>query len=79
MSVSSYLVIAKSGEKECLTGELRALEYCEVYPAENHDAVILLSENPSVEQDKCLQQFLSNNRKILDFSLCFGEIEHEAS
>ena len=79
MSVCSYLVTAKSGEMECLTEELRSLEYCEVYPAENQDVLILLSEVPGLVQDRHLQQFLSNNEKILDISLCFGEIEHEPS
>ena len=79
MSVCSYLVTPKSTEMERLIEELRSLEYCQVYPAENQDAVILLSDTTSLEQDRHLQHFLSNNDKILHISLCFGEIEHESS
>jgi len=77
MPIFSYLAMPKNGAKATLCTELSALEYCQVFPAENQDVVVLVTETPDEIVEKSLQQTLKNVQSLQSLSLTFGYDEKE--
>lgn len=77
MPIFSYLAMPKNGAKAALCTELSALEYCQVFPAENQDVVVLVTETPDEIVEKSLQQTLKNVQSLQSLSLTFGYDEKE--
>ena len=60
MPVFSYIAYPVNGAKTKLLKDLKAMDYCEVEPADNKDILILITDTPDEKQEKILQQKLKN-------------------
>ena len=72
MPVFSYLAYPKSGAKEKLFSDLAALDYCEVFPADNEEVLILVTDAPDEETDKTLQEKLKALKTLKSLGMKFG-------
>ena len=61
MPIFSYLAYPVQGAKEQLLKELKALNFCEVTPAENEEVFILVTDTPDEETEKKLQEKLASD------------------
>jgi nitrate reductase NapAB chaperone NapD len=76
MPVFSYLAYPEQGAKEQLLKDLRALDYCEVTPAENKEILILLTDTPDDDTEKQLQQQLKALRSLQSLGMTFGHMDN---
>lgn len=72
MPVLGYIAYPRSGAKNELLQELNALQYCEAFPADNVDILILVTETPDQETEEKLQQRLKNIKALESLSMTFG-------
>ncbi len=72
MPILSYLVLPQAGAKEQLCADLAAIEYCEIIPADNEEAVVLVTDTPDEETEKNLQKMLKNLSSLQSISMTFG-------
>lgn len=72
MPILSYLVLPRTGAKEQLCADLTAMKYCEIIPADNQDAVVLVTDTPDEETEKKLQKALKNLPSLQSLSMTFG-------
>ncbi|MBU0947106.1 MAG: chaperone NapD [Proteobacteria bacterium] len=77
MPILSYLVLPRRGVKEQLCADLSAMEYCEVIPADNHEAVVLVTDTPDEEAEKNLQKMLKNLPSLQSISMTFAHNAEE--
>ena len=77
MPIFSYLAIPKNGAQKTLCGELTALPYCEVIPAENQDVVVLVTDTPDQTTEEALQKTLKSLQSLQSLSLTFGYDDSE--
>lgn len=56
MPIKSYLAHPHDGKKDKLTEALKALENCDVIPAENKDLLIIVTDTNTGEQDDQLKE-----------------------
>ena len=56
MPIKSYLAHPYDGKKDNLEKALKALEYCEVIPAENKNLLIVVTDTNNLTQDEQLKE-----------------------
>ena len=72
MPVLGYLALPQSGEKNKLLEELNDLEFCEVFPADNEEVLILVTDTPDKNTEKELQIQLKKLKSLESLSMTFG-------
>jgi nitrate reductase NapAB chaperone NapD len=75
MPVCGYVVLPRPGALEDAARDLRRIEGCEVFPAENDDLLLLVTESDSVQDDQELRQRVNGVPGIQALLLTFGEID----
>jgi len=75
MAVCSYIVQPSEGRLEALIATLSAIEGCEVIPADNREAVILITETNSNVEEENLQATLKGIDEIECMALTFGQVK----
>lgn len=58
MSIKSYLAHPHKGAKEELIAAISSLQQCDVFPAENEDLLIVVTETENKAEEKNLQEQL---------------------
>lgn len=58
MPIKSYLAHPHKGAKQQLVAAISALAQCDVYPAENEDLLIVVTETENKAEEKHLQEQL---------------------
>jgi len=80
MPVLAYLASPRFGEKSKLLQELNALQYCEAFPADNADILVLVTDTPDKETEEKLQKHLNKMESLESLSMTFGyndELQHK--
>jgi nitrate reductase NapAB chaperone NapD len=72
MPILGYIAIPRSGVKQELLEELNGLQYCEAFPADNVDILILVTDTPDKESEEALQEQLKNIKTLESLSMTFG-------
>lgn len=72
MPVLSYIAIPRSGAKNELLTVLNATQYCEAFPADNEEILVLVTDTPDKETDKKLYAQLKNLQPLESLSMTFG-------
>ena len=72
MPVLSYIAIPRSGAKNELLTVLNSMQYCEAFPADNEDILILVTDTPDKTTDKELHGQLKNLQPLESLSMTFG-------
>ncbi|MCK4838804.1 MAG: hypothetical protein KAS94_08360 [Desulfobulbaceae bacterium] len=72
MPVLSYVAIPRSGAKNELLKVLNSMEYCEAFPADNEDILVLVTDTPDKNTDKELHAQLENLPTLESLSMTFG-------
>lgn len=70
----SYVVFAKTGQKEELVEELSSIPEAELQPAEQENVVLLLTETRDMDDQKRLEDRLDEVESIQVIAQSFGEI-----
>lgn len=74
MAISSYLVIPERGATTQVCTRLAELPGCEVVPASNRDALILVLEAEGRDAERALRERVEATEGIEALFLTFGEI-----
>lgn len=77
MPVFGYLAIPVTGAIDALRTELNSLPFCEVIPAENREALVLVTDTPDDETEKELQNTLKSLRSLHSLSMTFGHSDEQ--
>lgn len=77
MPIFSYLAYPAPGAKAALLADLRALEYCDVVPAENEDLLILITDTPNDAAETLLQEKFKQMTSLQSLSMTFGHTDHQ--
>ena len=72
MPILGYIASSRSGSKQKLLQELNALQYCEAYPADNADILILVTDTPDKDSEEELQEHLKEIKSLESLSMTFG-------
>ena len=72
MPILGYIASSRSGAKQELLHELNALQYCEAFPAENADILILVTDTPDKKSEEQLQIHLKGIQSLESLSMTFG-------
>lgn len=72
MPIFSYLAIPQAGAKERLCAVLAALPSCTIFPADNHDLVVLVTDTPNESAEEALRKELQAVPFLQSLSLVFG-------
>ena len=72
MPILGYIASPRSGVKQELLQELNALQYCEAFPADNVDILILVTDTPDKESEEALQEQLKGIETLESLSMTFG-------
>lgn len=72
MPVLSYLVTPISGSKDELLTQLNSMQFCEVFPADNEDVLVLVTDTPDKITDKDLHAQLKKIPILESLSMTFG-------
>jgi len=72
MPILGYIASPRSGVKQELLQELNALQYCEAFPADNVDILILVTDTPDKETEEALQEQLKSIKTLESLSMTFG-------
>jgi len=72
MPILSYIAIPASGAKNKLLRSLNAIPYCEAFPADNQDVLILVTDTPNNKTEKELQKQLKDHENLQSLSMTFG-------
>ncbi len=75
MPVCSYLVYPTPGRTDNVQRELTNIDECTVYPADNHDMMVLVTDTPSQEKEKELSRQLDEIEDIQCLALSFAKME----
>lgn len=78
MPICGYVVVPRQGESTGTAEALSRIEGCEVFPAENEDLLLLITETDSLEADAALRRTLRRSPGIDALLLTFGEIDPDA-
>ncbi|MEN8135627.1 MAG: hypothetical protein ABFS18_08845 [Thermodesulfobacteriota bacterium] len=68
----SYIVIPSFGAKNDLLEDLNSRRYCEAFPADNEDILVLVTDTPDKKTDKELHTQLNNLPTLESLSMTFG-------
>lgn len=72
MPVFSYLAVPKEGQKQLLINELRSMPHCEIFPADNEELIILLTETVSAAAERQLQNKIKKLDSLQNLSMAYG-------
>ena len=72
MPVLSYIAIPASGAKNDLLQSLNAIQFCEAFPADNQDILILVTDTPNDKTEKELQAQFKDMENLQSLSMTFG-------
>ena len=72
MPILSYIAGPKAGKKQALLQELNRLQYCEAFPADNVDILILVTDTPDKKAEEALQKRLKDMENMESLSMTFG-------
>jgi len=72
MPILGYIASPRVGAKKELLQELNALQYCEAFPADNVDILILVTDTPDKESEETLQKQLKDIKSLESLSMTFG-------
>ncbi len=72
MPILSYIAGPREGKKQELLEELNRLNYCEAFPADNVDILILVTDTPDKETEEALQKRLKHMKNMESLSMTFG-------
>jgi nitrate reductase NapAB chaperone NapD len=72
MPILSYIALPVSGAKNELLGVLNSKEFCEAFPADNEDIVVLVTDTPDNDTEKELYGQLKNLKCMESLNLIFG-------
>ena len=72
MPILGYIASPRTGAKKELLQELNALQYCEAFPADNVDILILVTDTPDKETEEKLQRYLKDINSLESLSMTFG-------
>ena len=76
MTVQSYLILPATGQLLLVSGSLAKLPgRCEVLPAENRDALILVTETETMDEQRNLERQLESLSGVQCASLIAGWTE----
>ncbi|MCB9059935.1 MAG: hypothetical protein H6622_00255 [Halobacteriovoraceae bacterium] len=85
MPIMSYIAQPLEGKRELLLSELAHLENTEVYPAENDNTLIILTDTKTDQEDEVLQEKLKNIPSLGILNLVYAlsdetiiEVENES-
>ncbi len=72
MPILGYIAIPQSGTKNKLHKKLNNLQFCEAFPADNEDILILVTDTPDKETEEQLQKHLKSIPQLESLSMTFG-------
>jgi nitrate reductase NapAB chaperone NapD len=72
MPVMSFIALPVSGAKDELLKVLNAMQYCEAFPADNKDVLVLVTDTPDKDTDKDLHTRLKDLETLESLSMTFG-------
>jgi len=72
MPIKSYILHFEEDKKEALVEELQKLQSCEVFPAKNHDVIVIVTETETEELDNKLYHKLLEINGLKHLSLVSG-------
>jgi len=72
MPVLSYIALPVSGAKNDLLAALNSLQFCEAFPADNAEVLILVTDTPDKNSEKKLQARLKSLKPLESLSMTFG-------
>lgn len=72
MSIQSFLIIPKSEHFKTVHTFLKNQKYCEVEHSSDYSTLILITDSPSIEEDKIIEESLKSQTNILSYSLVCG-------
>lgn len=75
MPVCGYVVVPHAGTKHQTAEDLARLDGCDVFPAENHDLLIMVTHTASFEADVSLRRRVDEVPGVQALLLTFGEID----
>ena len=75
MPVFSYLAYPIERAKQELIKDLKALDYCEVMPAEKEEILILVTDTPDEAKEKELQKKLKQLKSLESLGMTFGHTD----
>ena len=72
MPVLSYVAIPRSGAKTELLDVLNSIQFCEAFPADNEEILILVTDTPDKDTENALQTQLKDLQPLESLSMTFG-------
>ena len=72
MPILSYLALPRSGAKDELLESLNSMQFCEAFPADNEDILVLVTDTPDNGTDKKLYAQLKSLYSLESLSMTFG-------
>ena len=72
MPVLSFIALPIPGAKIELLEALNSMQYCEAFPADNEDVLVLVTDTPDKNTDKALHDQLKNLATLESLSMTFG-------
>lgn len=77
MPICSYLIYPLPGQKQLAQSALAAHPACVVYPAENDNLLILVTDTESPMKEKELHVFLNEVPQVACMSLAYAHSEED--
>ena len=77
MPIFSYLAYPVDGAKDDLVKDLRAIDHCDVVPAENEEILILVTDTPDEESEEALKKKLKELKSLQSLGMTFGHVDTE--
>ena len=72
MPIKSYIALPFNGQRTKLVQTLKTIKGCELIPADNHDAIVIVCETADDAQDKALFQQLNAIESLQMLSMVSG-------
>lgn len=72
MPIFSYLAVPKEGQKQTLLDDLSSISQCQVFPADNEDLIILITDSINPEAEQRLQENIRQLTSLQTLSMTFG-------
>ncbi len=72
MPIKSYILHYEEEKKEALLEKLQKRSNCEVFPAQNHDVIVIVTETETEESDNKLYNKLLEIKGLKHLSLVSG-------
>lgn len=79
MPVCSYLVITESTTVDSVGSRLASHPSCQVTPARNRSALLLVTETDGPEEDREVREWVEETEGVVALVLTFGEIQPDPS